>query len=174
MSVKETQNIVKSSRGNKFNQTAAWLDRHDFVPNGAYMGNIHTGVFHEFGCKDIDAMNEEHKVETNNDKGLYRPCGHCKLGFGKYLKLDTFKTSRDEPEDIELCEDPKVHKIFDGVKCSCGSTDGTIKMRPHQGGVRLLGHKEKMWIFRECYSCKHQLSLDKAMNKNESAGVWRI
>lgn len=163
-------NIQRENRkGNKFDRTDAWLERHDFDPMGEYMGNMHTGRYHELGCSDIDKMNSEHKVETNNDKGLYRPCGHCRPGMSKFLNtLDNFRSAA--AEDIELCEDPKVHKIFEGVECACGSSDGTIKMRPHQGGVRLLGRKEKMWIYRECYSCKHQLSLDKVIMKRKASG----
>lgn len=150
-----------SRKGNKFDRTEDWEERHDFIEGGEYMGNCHTGVYHSHGCGDILKMNTEHKVPTDNEKGLYRGCGHCKPGLNEFLKLDTF-LSRDEPGDIELCEDPAVIRIFASVKCNCGSHDGIIKMYPHEGGVRLLGHHTKMWIYRECYRCGHQLSLDKA------------
>lgn len=158
--------IRKIERGNKFNKTDAWLERHDFVPDGQYMGNCNTLIFHDFGCSDILEMNEEHKVETNNERGLYRPCGHCKPGMNKFIKsLDDFRTARDEPDDIELCMDPKIERLFENVECDCGSSDGILKMRPHEGGVRLLNRDGKWWIYRECYSCGYQLSLNKAIQR---------
>lgn len=151
-------------RGNKFNRTDAWYDRHDFDACGSYMGNIHTGVFHEFGCRDIDAMNEEHKVETNNDKGLYRPCGHCKPGMSRFLNLDTFK--EDEPMGAKVCEDPAINRIFSKTGClNCSSKDGIVKMYPHSDGVRLLGEDGKWWIYLECYSCGYDSALYKAKRR---------
>lgn len=157
--------IRNMTRGNKFDRTDEWLERHDFVPNGQYIGNCHTLRYHELGCTDIKKMNDEHKVETDNEMGIYGPCGHCKPESEDFTTLDNFRdyrSARDEPSDIELCLDPKIKFIFKNVECDCGSKDGILKMRPHSGGVRLLNRDGKWWIYRECYSCGYQLSLAKA------------
>lgn len=161
--------IIEPKRGNKFDRTDAWLERHDYVVDGDYMGNCNTLVYHEHGCSDVSEMNEEHKVETDNEKELYRPCGHCKPHLSKSsYTFNNYKTVRDEPDDIEICYDKKVAKIFQDLKCDCGSSDGIIKMRPHSGGVRLLGDNRKMWIWRECSTCGHQLSLTHALQQRKA------
>lgn len=144
------------------------LERRDFVPGGEYMGNCNTGVYHVMGCHDINAMLDEHKIETDNEEGIYRPCGHCKPGIAKFRKFDSFKSSKDQPGDVELCYDPRIERIFVGIKCDCGSSDGILKMRPHDGGVRLLNRQGKWWVWRECYSCGHQLSLVHAIQKRKA------
>lgn len=138
-----------------------------YVPGGYLIGNSNTGKLHSPGCKAINMMKNTHKVPT--DGAHFVPCKWCyATGSAGYKTLDKFKVSRDEPDDIELCHDLKVARIFHDVKCDCGANDGIIKMRPHEGGVRLLGDNRKMWIWRECFTCGHQLSLDKAIAKRKS------
>lgn len=159
-------------RGNKFERTENWEERHDFVEGGDYMGNCHTGVYHDLGCSDINKMNKEHKVPTDNEKGLYRVCGHCKPGSGRFARLTSFKESnvKEDLPGTEICEDPAVERIFRESGClTCNSHNGVIKMHPdNESGVRILGKPGKWWIYLECFDCGYQTALWKAQNKVKS------
>ena len=138
-----------------------------YVPGGYLIGNSNTGKLHAPGCRAIGMMKHTHKVPT--DGAHFKPCKWCyAIGKSGHKSLDNFRSRRDEPDDIENCYDPKIERIFAGVKCDCGSTDGILKMRPHNGGVRLLNRQGKWWIWRECFDCGHQLSLVHALEKRKS------
>jgi len=152
---------------------------------GDLIGNINTGKVHAIGCRAIGMMLEEHKKPTNGDG--FEPCGWCKGGndlnnYNQYV-LDHFHNKKkvaaikteypqmvvdEDPEDIEICRDPRINKIFKDSECmTCGHTEGTVKMYPAEHGVRLLGDPHKRyWIYKECSHCGYQTSLRKLKMKS--------
>jgi hypothetical protein len=80
----ETKKRVKMVRGSKYNQTKEWLEKHDHNIHGRYTANINTHTYHDHHCQDIHKMNPVHKITTNNEMGLYRPCSHCKPHIKQY------------------------------------------------------------------------------------------
>lgn len=148
------------------NITGTIENKKGYVPGGYLIGNSNTGKLHSPGCRAIGMMKNTHKVPT--DGAHFKPCKWCyATGSATYETLDKFNSSRDEPDDIEICYDKKVARIFLGVDCDCGSHDGVIKMRLHDGGFKLLNREGKWWIWRECYSCGHQLSLVHLLQKRK-------
>jgi len=135
-----------------------------FEKGGYLIGNSNTGKLHSPECRAVKMMKVTHKVPTNG--AHFKPCKWCyAMGETKTSTLDDYRTARDEADDIEICTDSKIEHLFQNVECGCGSTEGIIKMYPHSGGVRLLNREGKWWIYRECYSCGYQLSLNKAIQR---------
>ena len=150
---------------------------------GDLIGNSNTGKLHQHGCRAIDMMKESHKVET--DGFGFENCGWC---HGKsdedqsYLdhfhekkivaaaKTSAYKLSVnvEDPEDVEICRDSYVNRVFKDSKClTCSSTDGIVKMYPTEHGVRLLGDPHKRyWIYKECAHCRYQTSLRKVKQRD--------
>ena len=89
----KNEKIVKTPRkvrGSKYNPIQEWLQKHDHTNNGRYLANINTHIYHDHGCQDIHMMKPEHQIHTNNTKGLYRPCSHCKPHNKEYqIQLET-------------------------------------------------------------------------------------
>ena len=155
---------------------------------GYLIGNSNTGKLHQYGCRAIDMMKEEHKVET--DGFVFENCGWCHGGsdsennqsyldhFHEKKKIAAAKTSDvsvmeisvdiTDPEDIVICRDERVLKFFkDKICVNCDSRDGIVKMYPTEHGVRLLCDLYKRyWIYKECSHCGYQTSLKKIKPKN--------
>ena len=135
---------------------------------GDLIGNIHTGKLHEPGCRAIDMMKPEHIRHTDGDG--FTPCGWCHGGsaLNEFEQLTIDKFNNEDPEDIEICEDPLIEKLFQGNGCdSCSSHMGIVKIRPHEGGVRLLGRFGKWWVYFECFHCGYQTSLHKVKQHSQ-------
>jgi hypothetical protein len=151
---------------------------------GDLIGNSNTGKLHQPGCRAIDMMKDSHKVET--DGFGFENCGWChgKSGYDdKQSYLDHFHEKKkiaaakiptivktaivEDPEDVQICRDPRILKIFKESECiNCHSKDGIVKMYPAEYGVRLLGDPHKRWwIYKECDHCGYQTSLRKVKQK---------
>jgi predicted nucleic-acid-binding Zn-ribbon protein len=148
---------------------------------GDLIGNSNTGKLHQPGCRAITMMNDSHKVET--DGFGFENCGWC---HGKddidQSYLDHFHEKKkiaaaknvlpgrtsDDPEDIEICRDPYMNRIFKDSECpTCGSSNGIVKMYPAEHGVRLLGDPHKRWwVYNECSKCGYQTSLRKIKQRS--------
>ncbi len=141
-------------------------------PTERYIGNSNTMKFHEPGCHCIDRMLDEHKVGT--DGFGYSPCGFCacktesQIEDLKQVTLEMSVDNSKDPEDVEICRDPRINKIFKDSECvTCGHTEGTVKMYPAEHGVRLLGDPHKRyWIYKECSRCGYQTSFRKLKMKS--------
>ena len=75
---KKNLKTENGKRGSKYNPNPEWLTKHDHTIHGRYIVNINTGIFHNMDCFETHLMNPVHKIVTNNNLGLYRPCSHCK------------------------------------------------------------------------------------------------
>lgn len=137
------------------------------------IGNTNTGKVHHPGCRALGMMLPEHKVTT--DGTGYSPCGWCHAAGpeGGEVVLDEFID--EDPEDVVVCRDPEILKLFKDFTCDCGSLKGVVKMYPHGSGYRLKGKIGKYWIYLECSSCHHQTSLRHVLNArrmvNSGGGV---
>ena len=151
---------------------------------GDLIGNSNTSKLHQPGCRAIDMMKEEHKVET--DGYGFENCGWChgKSDVDKsYLehfhekkknaaaaKIPTIVKDAivEDPEDVQICRDPRILKIFKESDCiNCDSKDGIVKMYPAEHGVRLLGDPHKRWrVYNECSKCGYQISLRKIKQRS--------
>lgn len=121
----------------------------------SYMGNTNTKVFHEYGCRAIDMMVDEHKKDTETGEG-YRPCCWCNPSGGSYQSvMDDYELEIG----IQECHDPNHFKTFKEsgcLSCHAGVLDGTVKMFPDDGGVEVQGQKGKFWVYLECNKCGYQ------------------
>ena len=150
---------------------------------GDMIGNSNTGKLHQHGCRAIDMMKEEHKIET--DGYGFENCGWCHgksdvdqsylYHFHEKKKIAAAKIPTsvkiaqvEDPEDVEICRDPRVLKIFKESDCiNCHSKDGIVKMYPAEHGVRLLGDPHKRWwVYNECSKCGYQTSLRKIKQRS--------
>ena len=108
----------------------------DFVDDTVYqrIGNSNTKRYHEFDCSAIKMMDGEHVVHDFGPE--YEPCGWChhapKAGeIKEFESLDNFQSKSSsvkiptaakvveipDPEDIEICRDPYVQRVFKNSKC---------------------------------------------------------
>lgn len=125
------------------------------------IGNINTNKSHLQDCRALDLMLEEHKTIT--DGTGYSPCGLCQGKIQSMVGQLTMETFDEDLENVKICNDPMIEKLFKGIGClDCSSNQGTVKMFPDRKGVRLLNKPGKWQVYFECSHCGSKTSLWKA------------
>ena len=178
--------MIKAITTSSYKMLHAGLSEIEDDHFGDFIGNSNTGKLHQHGCRAIDMMKEEHKVET--DGYGFENCGWChgdsdnnqsymdhfhekkRIADVKNSDVSKMEISIDpeDPEDIVICRDSRILKIFKDSGCiNCDSKDGLVKMYPAEHGVRLLGDPHKRWwVYNECSKCGYQTSLRKVKQRS--------
>lgn len=137
-----------------------------------FIANTNTGKYHEFGCKAIDMMLEEHKLEVESGEG-WNPCHWCRPGLGDWQSVLS-KRAFEEKNGVIICRDSRAQKILTEVGClHCHAKSGEVVMYPHSGGQQVEGHPGKWWIYLECDKCGYQTALWKAQAKYHRVNVHK-
>jgi hypothetical protein len=125
--------------------------------------NTNTGKIHEWGCRAIDMMRDDHKQEAYSLAG--DPCGWCKPTGNEFQsRVD----EQDSSMGISFCHEHAYLHLFAQTGClSCGSKAGVVKKMPHDGGIPLKDETGKWWVFFECDKCHYQTAWWKAEKRLE-------
>lgn len=139
------------------------------------IGNTNTKRIHDPGCRAVNMIAPEHRVDGADLGTFWKLCKWCKVGGTErsirgYKKAMNFRQEEqstfDEIPGILDCHDPTFQKLFRATGClACNSKLGTIKMMQDDKGVEVKGQNGRWWVFFECENCGYQTAWWKAYQR---------